>query len=208
MLKFKYWKFNKNRLEAFSDGVFAIIITLLILEIKVPHLNNTLDNSELKEKLFDLIPVFLSWLISFLIVGTLWLQHHNILRMAKHIDYGFVWINILFLLSTSFIPFPSELLGTYPKLPIAVASLGIVIIFSTFFLWSLYYYIVKNYMRDEYIYKDVRKNLYLAFFGGPIIYGFAVLMAWVNIYISFVIYSIIPLLFILPLDKPKKMFLD
>lgn len=63
-------------------------------------------------------------------------------------------------------------------------------------------------MRDEYIYKDVRKNLYLAFFGGPIIYGFAVLMAWVNIYISFVIYSIIPLLFILPLDKPKKMFLD
>jgi uncharacterized membrane protein len=82
--KFKIWQFDKYRLETFSDGVFAIIITLLVLELKVPHLE--VDNSsKMFLELKKLFPVFCSWVISVLIVGTLWLNHHNVLHMAKKI---------------------------------------------------------------------------------------------------------------------------
>src|SRR3954463_11107119 len=85
--RFKIWKFEKNRLEAFSDGVFAIIITILVLDIKVPHLDVHADPAELLQELFKIVPVLVSWVVSFLIIGTLWLQHHNILHMAFKADY-------------------------------------------------------------------------------------------------------------------------
>jgi uncharacterized membrane protein len=202
--KFKIWKFNKDRLEAFSDGVFAIVITLLVLELKVPHLKDVSDAHELKEKLMELFPVFLSWVISFLVVGALWLQHHNILRMAKKADYGLVWNNHLFLLFTTLIPFPTALMGEYPGIPLAVASFGIVMFFATGMLGLIYYYVVKNYLREEYHKPVVMKNVRFALIAGPVFYIVAIASAWFSSYITFAIYCIIPLLFLTPLDKPHK----
>jgi uncharacterized membrane protein len=201
--KFKIWQFDKYRLETFSDGVFAIIITLLVLELKVPHLE--VDNSsKMFLELKKLFPVFCSWVISVLIVGTLWLNHHNVLHMAKKSDYGVVWINTIFLLFAALIPFPAHLMGMYPHIPLAVASLGFVLFFaSASFIW-LYYYITKNYLREEYDYRTTMRNVKWSFILAPAFYFLAASIAWINTYITFVIYACIPFLFMLPLDKPRE----
>src|ERR1700730_13244663 len=112
-----------NRIEAFSDAVFAIVVTLLVLEFKVPDLHNANDAGELARHLRIMLPQFLSWLISFIIVCKFWLNHHHILGMARHADYGMVWINSIFLMGQSFIPFPTALIGEYHRAPLAVAPL-------------------------------------------------------------------------------------
>jgi uncharacterized membrane protein len=200
--KFKLWQFDKTRLETFSDGVFAIIITLLVLELKMPH-DESIDNSA---KLFDeikhIFPVLFSWIVSVLIVGTLWLQHHNLLHMAKKSDYGMVWINTIVLMFSALIPFPAHLMGTYPHIPLAVASLGIVLIFVSLSTIWLYYYITKNYLKEEYNRVVVMKNVRLSVILAPLFYILAAAVAWIHPYITFAIYAIVPLLFLLPLDKP------
>src|ERR671930_2133695 len=91
-----------TRLEAFSDGVFAIVVTLLVLELKVPSLQDHHSVSGLSHRLLDLLPKFLSWLISFIIVCKFWLNHHHILGLARHANYSMVWLNSIFLMGQSF----------------------------------------------------------------------------------------------------------
>jgi uncharacterized membrane protein len=109
--RFRQGELPLTRLEAFSDGVFAIIVTLLVLELKIPHLEEPRSVSELGHELLGLLPKFLSWLISFVIVCKFWLNHHHILILDRHADYGLVWLNAIFLMFQSFIPFPSALMG-------------------------------------------------------------------------------------------------
>jgi uncharacterized membrane protein len=88
--RFAQGQLRLARIEAFSDGVFAIVVTLLVLELKVPSLQDPHSVSELGHQLLELLPKFLSWLISFIIVCKFWLNHHHILGLAKHADYGMV----------------------------------------------------------------------------------------------------------------------
>src|SRR5919198_1513585 len=87
-----------TRLEAFSDGVFAIVVMLLVLELKVPALQDHHSVSELGHQLLALLPKFLSWVISFIIVCKFWLNHHHILGLAGHATYDMVWLNAIFLM--------------------------------------------------------------------------------------------------------------
>src|SRR5215510_6919752 len=101
---------EKSRLEAFSDGVLAIVITLLILDIRFPEV----EYSQFKETLLSLLPRILAYVMSFIIIGLYWVTHHNAMHAMRKIDRGFLWLNILLLLCISFIPFPTSLLGRYP----------------------------------------------------------------------------------------------
>src|SRR5689334_2882818 len=101
---------EKSRLEAFSDGVFAIVITLLILDIRFPDV----DYNQFGETLVALLPRILAHVMSFIIIGLYWVTHHNSMHAMKKTDRGFLWLNILLLLCVSFIPFPTSLLGRYP----------------------------------------------------------------------------------------------
>src|SRR5512147_2765654 len=101
---------EKSRLEAFSDGVFAIVITLLILDIRFPEV----DYSQFATALFTLLPRILMYVMSFIIIGLYWISHHNSMQVVKKIDRNFLWLNILLLLCVSFIPFPTSLVGRYP----------------------------------------------------------------------------------------------
>jgi len=101
---------QKSRLEAFSDGVFAIVITLLILDIRFPEV----EYSQFAATLKSLLPRILAYVMSFIIIGLYWVVHHNSMHAMKKIDRGFLWLNILLLLCVSFIPFPTSLLGRYP----------------------------------------------------------------------------------------------
>ncbi len=101
---------EKSRLEAFSDGVFAIVITLLILDIRFPEV----DYSQFQTALASVLPRILAYVMSFIIIGLYWVVHHNSVHAMKKTDWGFLWLNILLLLCVSFIPFPTSLLGRYP----------------------------------------------------------------------------------------------
>jgi uncharacterized membrane protein len=97
---------NKNRLEAFSDGVFAIAITLLVLEIR-PEVGGT-DGWVM---FLHVWPKVLIFALSFVLVGVYWVAHHNMLHFVERTDRGFLWLNLLLLLVVAFIPFPAALLG-------------------------------------------------------------------------------------------------
>lgn len=103
---------NFERVVFFSDAVFAIVITLLVLEIKVPHVETHSDEA-IARALVGLLPKFTGFVVSFAIVGMTWIEHHRIFRFIGGYDAGLLWRNLLLLLTVSFIPFPTALFSEY-----------------------------------------------------------------------------------------------
>ena len=111
---------TKNRLEAFSDGVFAIVITLLILDVRFPA-----DKPLTLETLWGVAPHLWAFVLSFVIVGVYWVSHHNMLYFIRTVDRQLLWLNLTLLLLVVFIPFPAALLGQHADNELAVALYGI-----------------------------------------------------------------------------------
>ena len=201
--KFRQWQFSKQRLEAFSDAVFAIVITLLVLELKVPHIANAQDAHEVLHALREVAPVFFSWIISFFFVAIIWLHHHQILSMVSGSDYGTAWINTFLLFFICLLPFPTALLGEYHHSAFIVMLWGLTVSATCTTLVWFYYYNTKYCLRDAYNAASVRKNVRLSVFAGPLLYLAGALLAWVSVYIAFVVYALVPILYLLPLDREK-----
>ena len=118
-----------ERLIFFSDAIFAIVMTLLVLEIRVPEVPPALAAAEVPGRVLALWPKFFSYVLSFLVIGNYWIAHHQSFRYVMSYDRTLLWLNLLFLLSISFIPFPTALLEEYEELRFAVivyaASVGL-----------------------------------------------------------------------------------
>jgi TMEM175 potassium channel family protein len=104
---------SKGRMEALTDGIFAIAMTLLVLELKVPDLPKSVSTNELLLKIREELPSFFSFMISFLYCGLLWLWHHLAMHFVRHLQLALVWLNLLFLMSVSLMPFSCGLLAHY-----------------------------------------------------------------------------------------------
>jgi len=111
---------SKNRLEAFSDGVLAIIITIMVLELKVPH-------GAAPEALAPLWPVFLSYVLSFVYVGIYWNNHHHMLHAARHVSGGVLWANLHLLFWLSLIPFVTGWMGENHFAALPTSLYGVVL---------------------------------------------------------------------------------
>ncbi|WP_051710760.1 TMEM175 family protein [Andreprevotia chitinilytica] len=197
LARFKRGELRLNRIEAFSDGVFAIIVTLLVLELKVPELHHADSARELASQLIALFPKFLSWLISFVIVCKFWLNHHHVLGLARHADYAMVWINAIFLMFQSFIPFPTALMGEYAVNPLAVSLFGVVMAFNTILFMALHRYILRNLLKPELIGQEDPHIIRKAFIG-VFSYLIGAAAAWGSVHAGFVMYMITPWFFIVP----------
>jgi len=103
-----------SRLTSFSDGVFAIAVTLLVFNLKVPQIPPAIVHQRLASVIFGMLPNFTTYIISFLLVAVYWTFHHRMMNLMVRIDTHFLWMNIYYLLTISFIPFPSALFGSYP----------------------------------------------------------------------------------------------
>ena len=127
---------NKNRVEAFSDGVFAIVITLLILDIRVPDV----DYSQLLAALVAVLPRMFAYVISFGVIGVYWLAHHQSLQLVGRLNGLLIWLNLVYLLAVSFMPFPTALLGRYPMqpIPIVIYGLNLILANTTGIILTLY----------------------------------------------------------------------
>ena len=104
---------SKHRVEALADGVFAIVMTLLVLELKVPELPKNTPQPELLHGIRALLPIFFSYFITFMLAGSFWLLHHLSFHFIRHTTRGLCWINILFLLFVSLLPFSTGMLGHF-----------------------------------------------------------------------------------------------
>lgn len=195
--RFKHGEMRLTRIEAFSDGVFAIVVTLLVLELKVPALKDHASVAELAHQLIELLPKFLSWLISFIIVCKFWLNHHHVLGLARHADYAMVWLNSIFLMGQSFIPFPTALMGEYYDNRLAVSFFGVVFAVNTLLFLALHAYIVRNLIKPELAPLQDPHGTAKAMVG-PASYLVGAAAAWFNVHAAFVIYAFTPLFYITP----------
>ena len=116
-----------SRVLAFSDGMFAIAMTLLVVGISVPSLNDGSSQGELLDAYDDLFHEVLSFFISFAVIGRYWVAHHQFFRLLRAMDYGLVWLNIVYLGFIAFLPFPTALIGNYFENPVAVGSYGVAV---------------------------------------------------------------------------------
>lgn len=199
MRRYRCWFFNKGRVEQFSDGIFAIIITLLVLDLKVPEIENVPSSIELFFALINILPNFLSWLLSFFTIITIWINHHKIFEYLRSLNYYVFLINAFLLIFICFIPFPTALMGRYFNNKLAVFIYGV-----TFGLMELSFYIMKEYIiRANFLLKDdidkekLKKESSYSFIVGPLLYFIAATMAIFHPAISLCIYLVVPIYFAL-----------
>ncbi len=201
--KFKDFEYNKTRIEAYSDAVIAIVITLLILELKAPHFTgDTLQ--ECLHELSEIKPELFGWIISFLLVGVYWLQHHNVLHMARKIDLKIVMINQISLMGICLTPFTSGLFSKNPHHPLSLSLLAFIFFLVSLTLCWMYGYIAKNYLKESYDRAKVVKNVRLSFIAGPGFYLLAAVCAWISLTLAYIVLLLVPILFLFPLDKENK----
>ena len=188
-----------NRLEALVDGVFAVVMTLLVLDIKVPHPANPAD---LLQDLSKLRSTLLSYALSFVIAGIYWVGHHNQFAYIRRTNRPLLWINILFLMCVAFIPFSAALLAAYPGQRIAVIIYGANLIVVGLVLYLHWWYATTNHRLvdadlDPHVVRLATTRILMA----PVIYVVAIGLSFVpsvGTALSIGIYVLVPMLYILP----------
>lgn len=169
-----------GRVEAFSDGVFAIAITLLILEIRVPHAG---AEAGLRHGLVALWPSYLAFALSFFVILIMWVNHHELMRLVRAISYPFLFANGFVLLTVTFVPFPTAILAEYLATPEARA--GVMFYCGTFIVnslaWGLLFAtIVRNRLFRTNVDGATIDRIRRAYLVGPAVYVLATLVALVQ----------------------------
>ena len=131
--------FTTNRIEALTDGVFAIVMTLLVLDISIPEIVRSSVQAELPGRLLELWPKFYSYALSFVVLGLFWISHRRVFHYIKRSNTGLLWINIIFLMFVTLIPFSTSLMGDYrmAQFTFMVYGINLFLIFAMMFiLWT------------------------------------------------------------------------
>jgi uncharacterized membrane protein len=206
MSNLNFGNFSKTRIEAFSDGIFAIVVTLLVLEIRLPHLHE-ITNGEFLHSLSEIIPKIISWVNSFLVVCVIWMNHHRLLDMFKRIDAGIFWFNNILLMFISFIPFPTAILGEYTNLEYAVAFYGFCLSLMGLGFIMLRLYVQKRpeLLQEHIELADFKRGTKASFYYGFMLYFSGALISLINPWVAFAVYFFIPVYFIFPKGTTGKL---
>lgn len=180
---------GKNRLEAFSDGVIAILITIMVLELKVPH-------GEDFRSLLPLIPVFLSYVLSFIYVGIYWNNHHHMLHACRRVTGSILWANLHLLFWLSLIPFATGWMGENHFAALPSALYGFVLLMAAIAYWILQQLIIKSQGQGSILKRAV---------GGdwkgklsPFIYILAIPLGFLSRWLAMGLYVLVALIWLVP----------
>ncbi len=180
---------NKNRLEAFSDGVLAIIITIMVLELRPPA---GVELADLKL----LLPIFLSYVLSFIYLGIYWNNHHHMFHATKHVTGGILWANLHLLFWLSLFPFTTGWMGENHLTPTPTAVYGFVLLMAAIAYYILQRAIIAsqgaNSLLATAIGKDWKGKL------SPALYLAAIPLAFVSVWISSGLYVFVALIWLVP----------
>ncbi|HJW08862.1 MAG TPA: TMEM175 family protein [Holophagaceae bacterium] len=185
---------STNRLEAFSDGVFAIVITLLVLDLRLPA---ELPGEGLWLRLTHIWPKVSAYAITFTIVGIYWVGHHGLFHLVKRIDKTLMWLNIYLLMAISFMPFPASIMGMDPTDPTAIRFYaGTLLLIGSGFI-AIWTYAGRH-LVDRNLDASIRRVLWLRVLIAPTVYGLAFLASYWSPRASLALFMLVPLLYIPP----------
>jgi uncharacterized membrane protein len=187
---------SKERLEAFSDAVFAVALTLLVLEIHVPEIAGHSDLGQYAAAMAPLVPKFESFALTFVIICIHWVGHHYFFRHLRDVPLGMLWLNNLFLFWICVMPFPTAMLGDHP-----VDQFPIILYAVNQLCASLNFLAFRSYARKHNLFKDAATAQAM----GPghslpaiALFTLSIVLAFVNIYLSLACLVIVPLLYFVP----------
>ena len=191
------------RLEAFADAVFAIAITLLIIEVRLPPHDEVVRRGGLGPTLLDLWPSYLAYLISFIVIGIMWANHYNVMKLIDRTDHRFITLNLLLLLCIAFLPFPTAVMAEHLNNP-HERSVGVAFYCGCFTLTALLYFLmwwhaakgrrlIAQHVSDEAVRAVTR-----AYAPGWLLYLVATLLAFVHVAISLTLVLALAALYMFP----------
>ncbi len=189
---------SKGRLEAFSDGVIAVIITIMVLELKVPHGIG-------EAVVMPLLPVFLSYVLSFVFVAIYWNNHHHMFQAVHHVSGGTLWANMHLLFWLSLIPFSTGWMNENHFAPITVAAYGVVLLFAGIAYFILTRALLAHHAADSLLARALGRD-----FKGKmsvLIYIVAIPLAFVHVGLSLALYVAVALVWLVP-DRRFERVLD
>lgn len=182
---------NKTRIEAFSDGVLAIIITIMVLEIKVPHGSQWTD-------LYPLLPVIVSYILSFIYLGIYWNNHHHMMHTVSRVTGNILWANLHLLFWLSLIPFTTGWIGENNFSKIPMAAYGINLLAAAMAYYILQQTIIKSQGSNSLLAQAIGKDWKGK--ASPMIYLLAIFSCWLNQWIAGILYILVAFIWLIP-DK-------
>ena len=187
-----------ERIDALTDGVFAIAATLLVLEVRVPELHEH-GAAAVWQSLLAVAPSFVAFAFSFVTILLYWLNHHSLSRVIAYYPYRLVWLNLVLLLWISMIPFTTKFISEYPTEPVALFTYGLVMsLTATTAIVSYCYAAFWTQVMDERVSMDTRRALLWRWGAAPIVYLIAALASFVNVYVAIAVYLAVPMAFFVP----------
>jgi uncharacterized membrane protein len=183
---------KQTRLDQLADGIFAIVMTILVFEIRVPEFYSTVDNHTLLQSLIDLLPVFISYLLGFSLLFTYWRSHHFIASiLAKNIDTKFSNLNAVFFFFIGLVPFSAHLLGKYSYSEVAIIFFAVNIVLIGISLFRMRQYAIKSTTIENMPFTKIENehaNMHILF---PIAVSIiAVVVSFYNVYIALLFFTL------------------
>ncbi len=186
---------NLDRVKAFSDGVFAVAITILVFELKVPEV----VGGSVFEALLEMVPEILIYIASFGIVGIFWIAHHTMFSYFVVANRTLLWLNLVFLMYVCSVPFVAAFLNAYPTDASAVMLYGFHLLLTSLFFALIWYYgSYKGRLISPDMSPELRSLAKVVVFLPSLIYFLAMLVALFSPSISKILYTLVPLTFIIP----------
>lgn len=187
---------GKNRLEAFSDGVLAIILTIMVLELKVPH------GTEFAA-LLPVIPVLLSYVLSFIYIGIYWNNHHHMLHATRNVNGAVLWANLHLLFWLSLVPFVTDWMGSNHFAPAPTALYGVVLLLAAIAYMILQRTIVATQGPDSLLARAVGSDLKGKI--SPLLYLTALPAAYWHPWLSWSLYALVAFIWLVPDRRIERM---
>jgi uncharacterized membrane protein len=190
---------SKGRLEAFSDGVIAVIITIMVLEMKAPH-------SPSPAALISIAPAFLTYVLSFVFVGIYWNNHHHLMHAVHHVNGRILWANLHLLFWLSLAPFVTAWMGDNHWAPVPVAAYGVVLLGAAIAYFVLTRVLLSAHERDSTLARalgtDLKGRISLA------MYAAAIPLAFVHPLLSGVLYVLVVIMWLVPDRRFEKVLTE
>ncbi len=188
-----------SRIEALADGIFAVAMTILVLDLHVPELLRDAPDASIEANLAQLGPKALSYVSGFVILGTLWVGHHYLMHHLRRVDRSFLWINLLFLLAISFLPFVIALIGAFGPRKISCLLYGATLVVAGSCLLGQWRYAARS---RRLVSEGLSAAEYSALHGrilyGVLGYGLGLALAPLWPVLSLCCYAAVPVVYLLP----------
>lgn len=198
-------KIGTTRVETFSDGVIAIIITIMVLSIKIPDINKNSSELVFNQRLHELLPHLIAYAFSFMMIGIFWINHHHMFHLLEKTDEPLLLQNLLFLFWMSLIPLGTAMISANPALPDSVAMYASILLLTTVTFTIMRIYSLKKNLvhsdRDRKINEKIRWVSLKAktkSITGSAAYLIAIPVAYLNVYIAYILFLVLPILFFIP----------